>query len=157
MLTLVHRGEMDLVNLVAKLTEGPASVLGRAPATLRPGSAADIVIFDPDHNWMVDTGIERVDKQRIDEIARSQRDQLVKLEIQTRKAVDIMPAGYFFPCENVLESAHLFLVAVPGCEPRGFGLHEQSHLKKAPHELRIEVPPRKLKMDSSMKSEPSLR
>src|SRR6266545_2161395 len=50
-LTLVHRGEMDLVNLVAMLTEGPATVLGRTPATLRPGSSADIVIFDPDHSW----------------------------------------------------------------------------------------------------------
>ena len=47
-LTLVHRGEMDLVDMVAKLNEGPATVLGRAPATLRPGSRADIVIFDPD-------------------------------------------------------------------------------------------------------------
>lgn len=55
-LTLVHRGEMDLVNLIAKLTEGPASVLGRTPATLRPGSPADIVIFDPDYSWVVDTG-----------------------------------------------------------------------------------------------------
>src|SRR6266508_797250 len=54
-LTLVHRGEMDLVNLVAKLTEGPASVLGRTPATLRPGSSADIVVFDPDYPWVVDT------------------------------------------------------------------------------------------------------
>lgn len=53
-LTLVHRGEMDLVQLIAKLTEGPAAVLGRAPATLRPGSRADIVIFDPDQTWMVD-------------------------------------------------------------------------------------------------------
>jgi dihydroorotase len=53
-LTLVHRGEMDLVNLVAKLTEGPASVLGRAPATLRAGMPADIVIFDPDRSWVVD-------------------------------------------------------------------------------------------------------
>ncbi|HWQ15030.1 MAG TPA: dihydroorotase [Roseiflexaceae bacterium] len=53
-LTLVHRGKMDLVDLVAKLTEGPATVLGRAPATLRPGSPADITIFDPDHQWTVD-------------------------------------------------------------------------------------------------------
>jgi dihydroorotase len=53
-LTLVHRGEMDLVNTVARLTEGPAQVLGRSPATLRPGSRADIVIFDPDHAWVVD-------------------------------------------------------------------------------------------------------
>ncbi|MBX0329442.1 dihydroorotase [Oscillochloris sp. ZM17-4] len=53
-LTLVHRGEMDLVNTVARLTEGPAQVLGRSPATLRPGSQADVVIFDPDQAWTVD-------------------------------------------------------------------------------------------------------
>jgi dihydroorotase len=53
-LTLVHRGEMDLVNMVAKLTEGPATILRRAPATLRLGMPADIVIFDPDRNWVVD-------------------------------------------------------------------------------------------------------
>ncbi|WP_129672535.1 dihydroorotase [Candidatus Chloroploca sp. Khr17] len=53
-LTLVHRGEMDLVNLVAKLTEGPAQVLGRSPATLHPGARADIVIFQPDQAWRVD-------------------------------------------------------------------------------------------------------
>ncbi len=60
-LSLVHRGEVDLVNLVAKLTEGPASVLGRTPATLRPGSWADIVIFDPDQEWTVqpDTFVSR--------------------------------------------------------------------------------------------------
>jgi dihydroorotase len=54
-MTLVHRGEMDLVNTVAKLTEGPAQVLGRSPATLRPGARADIVIFDPERTWTVDT------------------------------------------------------------------------------------------------------
>ncbi len=53
-LTLVHRGEMDLVNTVSKLTEGPAQVLGRSPATLRPGARADLVIFDPDYAWTVD-------------------------------------------------------------------------------------------------------
>jgi dihydroorotase len=53
-LSLVHRGELDLVHLVAKLTEGPASVLGRSPATLGPGSRADIVIFDPERIWAVD-------------------------------------------------------------------------------------------------------
>ncbi|MFQ3661083.1 MAG: amidohydrolase family protein, partial [Chloroflexaceae bacterium] len=53
-LSLVHRGEMDLVDLVARLTEGPAQVLGRSPATLRPGARADIVIFDPDATWTVD-------------------------------------------------------------------------------------------------------
>ncbi len=41
-LTLVHRGEMDLVELVARLTEGPASVLGRSPASLRSGSRTPV-------------------------------------------------------------------------------------------------------------------
>ena len=53
-LTLVHRGEIDLVDLITKLTEGPASVLGRAPATLRSGAPADIVVFDPEQLWTVD-------------------------------------------------------------------------------------------------------
>ncbi|MGQ9614464.1 dihydroorotase [Chloroflexus sp.] len=53
-LTLVHRGEMDIVNLIAKLTEGPAQVLNRSPANLRPGATADIVIFDPERSWMVE-------------------------------------------------------------------------------------------------------
>ncbi|PDW02452.1 dihydroorotase [Candidatus Viridilinea mediisalina] len=55
-LTLVHRGEMDLVNMIAKLTEGPAQVLGRSPSTLHPGTSADLVIFNPDELWTVDTG-----------------------------------------------------------------------------------------------------
>ncbi|MEF3272916.1 MAG: dihydroorotase [Chloroflexus sp.] len=53
-LTLVHRGEMDIVNLIAKLTEGPAQVLNRSPANLRPGATADIVIFDPERTWVVE-------------------------------------------------------------------------------------------------------
>ncbi len=53
-LTLVHTGALDLMNVVAKLTEGPAQVLGRSPATLRPGQPADIVIFDPEQLWTVD-------------------------------------------------------------------------------------------------------
>ncbi|HEU5015319.1 MAG TPA: dihydroorotase [Roseiflexaceae bacterium] len=52
-MTLVHRGELDLVSMVARLTERPASILERTPATLRPGSPADIVIFDPDQLWTV--------------------------------------------------------------------------------------------------------
>lgn len=54
-LTLVHIGALDLMTVVAKLTEGPARVLGRSPATLRPGARADLVIFDPEISWIVDT------------------------------------------------------------------------------------------------------
>jgi dihydroorotase len=55
LLTLVHSGTLDMMSVVAKLTEGPAQVLGRSPSSLRPGARADLVIFHPDQAWTVDT------------------------------------------------------------------------------------------------------
>lgn len=55
-LSLVSVGMLDLMNAVARFTEGPAQVLGRSPSTLVPGSRADLVIFDPEQLWTVDTG-----------------------------------------------------------------------------------------------------
>jgi dihydroorotase len=85
-LTLVHRGEMDLVNLVAKLTEGPAVVLRRAPATLRPGSPADIVIFDPDRSWVVQPA-DFVSKGRNTPLAGQQLKGQVMLTMSRGKIV----------------------------------------------------------------------
>ena len=56
LLTLVHRGELDLALLVERLTLGPAKILGeeyRHLATLRQGTTADIVLFDPQQEWVV--------------------------------------------------------------------------------------------------------
>ena len=56
LLGLVHQGELDLTTLVARLTTGPVAVLGdahRELATLREGSAADIVLIDPAEEWVV--------------------------------------------------------------------------------------------------------
>jgi dihydroorotase len=54
---LVHHGELDLATLIARLTIGPAAVLGdrfQELATLAEGTPADIVLFDPDEEWIVD-------------------------------------------------------------------------------------------------------
>jgi dihydroorotase len=54
---LVHAGSLDLPALVQRLTAGPASVLGKRFeefGTLREGTAADIVLFDPEEEWVVD-------------------------------------------------------------------------------------------------------
>lgn len=52
---LVHRGQLDLPVLIARLTVGPASVLRRADlGTLKPGAPADVVVFDPEKEWVVD-------------------------------------------------------------------------------------------------------
>ena len=55
---LVHEGRLELPTLIERLTAGPAQVLGRPDlcmGTLRPGSPADVAIFDPDAEWVVST------------------------------------------------------------------------------------------------------
>jgi dihydroorotase len=55
---LVHRGDISLVNLINKLTAGPAKILGKkyGLGTLAIGAPADVTIFDPNLAWTVDTG-----------------------------------------------------------------------------------------------------
>jgi len=51
---LVHRGKLDLVTLISKLTCEPAAILRRTDlGKLQPGAQADVVIFDPDAEWVV--------------------------------------------------------------------------------------------------------
>ena len=55
-LSLVHGGHIGLPSIIEKLTSAPAALLGRPDiGTLRPGSEADVTIFDPDAEWTVDT------------------------------------------------------------------------------------------------------
>ena len=59
LMALVHRGQISLSTLVDRLTVGPARVLGPSfedLATLHDGSPADLVLFDPELEWVVDTG-----------------------------------------------------------------------------------------------------
>ena len=54
LMTLVHQGKLDLVTLISKLTCEPASILRRDDiGTLKQGAVADVVIFDPNKEWVV--------------------------------------------------------------------------------------------------------
>ncbi|MBM2831559.1 MAG: pyrC, partial [Dehalococcoidia bacterium] len=58
LLTLVNQGELELGLVIARLTSGPAGVLGGIPmkselGTLKVGSPADVTIFDPKGEWLV--------------------------------------------------------------------------------------------------------
>ena len=58
LLSLVHGGRISMSTLVDRLTVGPARVLGPSfekYATLEAGSPADLVLFDPNLEWTVDT------------------------------------------------------------------------------------------------------
>ncbi len=51
--TLVERGPLSLSQLVDKMTNAPARVLGLDAGTLRTGARADVCVFDPNEKWTV--------------------------------------------------------------------------------------------------------
>ncbi len=51
---LVHPGVIPLSRLIAMMSWVPAQLLGIPAGTLKPGVAADIVLFDPEEAWTVD-------------------------------------------------------------------------------------------------------
>ncbi len=55
-LTLVNEGVLSLAELVARLSYGPAQVLGLPLGQLTPGSSADVCVFAPDQSAPVDLG-----------------------------------------------------------------------------------------------------
>src|SRR5262249_23641072 len=50
----VHGGDITLPALIKAMSTRPAELLGLAGGTLRPGSPADVVVFDPDAPWVLD-------------------------------------------------------------------------------------------------------
>jgi dihydroorotase len=51
---LIEPGHLSWPQLIAKLTIGPARVLGIDRGTLRPGAVADVTIIDPAAEWTID-------------------------------------------------------------------------------------------------------
>ena len=54
LLSLVHSGAVTLPTLIGRLTAAPARFLGMDLGTLRPGAPADVTVFDPEAEWVVD-------------------------------------------------------------------------------------------------------
>ena len=53
-LRLVHGGDIELPVLLKAMSTRPAELLGLPGGNLRPGSPADVVVFDPDAPWVLD-------------------------------------------------------------------------------------------------------
>ncbi|MBW3629632.1 MAG: dihydroorotase, partial [Gemmatimonadetes bacterium] len=52
---LVHTGLLDLATLVDRMSCSPARAFSLAGGTLRVGAPADVTLFDPSHEWTVDS------------------------------------------------------------------------------------------------------
>ncbi|MFN8177947.1 MAG: dihydroorotase [bacterium] len=48
---LVRGAGLDLLGLIDRLSATPARILGLEAGSIRPGAAADLVLFDPDERW----------------------------------------------------------------------------------------------------------
>ena len=55
LMSLVHSNDISLYTLVERLTAAPARLLGNGLGTLRPGSAADVTVFNPTQEWVVNS------------------------------------------------------------------------------------------------------
>jgi dihydroorotase len=58
LMSLAHNGETSLVTLITKLTYEPAKIIGNKHGilgTLAVGAPAEVTIFDPNLEWVVDT------------------------------------------------------------------------------------------------------
>jgi dihydroorotase len=51
---LYHEGIVDLAGLVRLMSVNPAAILGIPGGSLKPGSPADVTLFDPEKTWTVD-------------------------------------------------------------------------------------------------------
>lgn len=52
---LYHTGKMSLLSILERMATAPARILGIPVGSLEPGSIADVVLFDPERSWTVDT------------------------------------------------------------------------------------------------------
>ena len=52
---LYHKGVLDLMTVISKMSTEPAKVLGLDAGTLKKGAPADIVLIDPEKAWTVDS------------------------------------------------------------------------------------------------------
>jgi dihydroorotase len=54
-LELYHNRHMNLLQVLRLVTSGPAGILGLDAGRLRVGGPADLIVFDPDASWVIDT------------------------------------------------------------------------------------------------------
>ncbi|MEE8500798.1 MAG: amidohydrolase family protein, partial [Kiloniellales bacterium] len=53
-LELHHKGQMGLLDALARLTVRPADILGLGAGRLKKGAPADLVLFDLERPWRID-------------------------------------------------------------------------------------------------------
>jgi dihydroorotase len=54
-LDLYHNGDMELLDVIGRLTSVPADLLGLTAGRFEKGTPTDLILFDPDEGWKVES------------------------------------------------------------------------------------------------------
>ena len=91
-LRLVHEGVLSLEQALDKLTRAPAQLFRLPVGSLQPGNHADVVVFDPKEEWVVDPSQFR-SKSRNTPFAGMRVQGKVKMTLVGGQLVFNAPAG----------------------------------------------------------------
>ncbi|MCL5075126.1 MAG: dihydroorotase [Chloroflexi bacterium] len=97
LLTLFHERIIDLRLIVEKLTFGPAQAFNLSCGTLKPGSSADVVIFDPNEEWVVDPSTFQ---------SKGHNTPLAGLTLRGRAKATLVEGRVVFQAKEELAYAH---------------------------------------------------
>ncbi len=90
-LDFVHSGRMSLLDLLRRVTSGPAAVFRMPGGCLAPGAAADLVMIDLDHAWTLDARKFRSKSKNAPYTAHPVRGRAVRTVVDGRPVFDIDP------------------------------------------------------------------
>ena len=85
---LVHSKQCDLSQLIKLLTSNPSNLLKLGKGTLSPGADADITLFDPDEEWVVDPDKFQSRSMNSPWIGKSLRGKVKQTFVAGRKVWD---------------------------------------------------------------------
>ena len=88
-LELYHNGHMPLLKLLRLLTSGPADLMKLPAGRLETGAAADLVLFDPNRGWKVDSDHMRSKSKNTPFDGRPVQGMVLRTVIDGRSVFDI--------------------------------------------------------------------
>ncbi len=83
-LELVHSGRMSLLQMLERVTSGPASIFGVPGGRLARGEPADLVVLDLDRRWVLDANEFRSKSRNAPYTSRNVRGQAVRTVVDGR-------------------------------------------------------------------------
>ncbi len=88
-LELVHNGHLTLLEALGLITQQPADLLGLPAGRLKPGVAADFIVFDPDRGWKVTEQVLRSKAKNTPFDGRPVQGRVLKTVIDARMVFDV--------------------------------------------------------------------